>query len=194
MSGNSTLDPDNYPGGPRASDIPPGHDTRSLGPSDSSDSGSDMAGPGLIDDDALPLDRGTNEDQEAGRSDSANAGASVGDDDMEDNSDRFGTGERRAAGKEPSAREASDITADRIIGADEAGLGHGLDQAEEARLGIRDDDQRDEYDRIGGDIEADEGAGRRSGNPGTRTGGDVEGGGGLSDGGGSRGSDVERGV
>ena len=42
MSGNSTLDPDNYPGGPRASDIPPGHDTRSLGPSDSSDSGSDM--------------------------------------------------------------------------------------------------------------------------------------------------------
>jgi hypothetical protein len=190
MSGNSTLDPDNYPGGRRASDIPPGHDTRSLGPSDSSDSGSDMAGPGLIDDDALPLDRGTNEDQEAGRSDVANAGASVGDDDMEDNSDRFGTGERRAAGKEPSAREASDITADRIIGADEAGLGHGLDQAEEAQLGVR-DDERDEYDRIGGDLEADEGAGRRSSNPDTRTGGDVEGGGGLRDATRSSESDVE---
>ena len=194
MSGNSTLDPDNYPGGRRASDTPPGHDTRSLGPSDSSDSGSDMAGPGLIDDDALPLDRGTNEDQEAGRADIANAGASVGDDDMDDNSDRFGTGERRAAGKEPSAREAGDIAADRIIGADEAGLGRGLDQAEEAQLGIRDDDSRDEYDRIGGDLEADEGAGRRRGGADARTGDDVEGGGGLREGGRSTGGDVERGV
>ena len=193
MSGNSTLDPDNYPGGKRASDIPPGHDTRSLGPSDSSDSGSDMAGPGLIDDDALPLDRGTNEDQEAGRDDIANAGASVGDDDMEDNSDRFGTGDRRAAGKEPSAREGGDISTDRIIGADEAGLGRGLDQAEEAQLGIRDDD-RDAYDRIGGDLEADEGAGRRRGNPDTRTGGDVERGGDPGDGGRAGGRDVERGV
>ena len=189
MSGNSTLDPDNYPGGRRASDTPPGHDTRSLGPSDSSDSGSDMAGPGLIDDDALPLDRGTNEDQEAGRSDVANAGASVGDDDMDDNSDRFGTGERRAAGKEPSAREAGDITADRIVGAEEAGLGRGLDQAEEAQLGIRDDNQRDEYDRIGGDLDVAEG----TGSPDTRTGGEVEGGGGSGEGGRARGSDVERG-
>ena len=140
MSGNSTLDPENYPSDRTPSDLPPGHDTRSLGPSDSSDSGSDMAGPGLIDDDALPLDRGTNEDQEAGRADTANAGASVGDDDMEDNSDRFGTGERRAAGKEPSVRAGRDVGIDRIIGEEEAGLGRGLDQAEEAQLGIRDED------------------------------------------------------
>lgn len=189
MSGNSTLDPDNFPTERPRRDLPPGHDTRSLGPSDSSDSGSDMAGPGLIDDDALPLDRGTNEDQEAGRNDIANAGASVGDGDMEDNSDRYGTGDRRAAGKEPSTHEASDIAADRIIGADEAGLGVGLDQAEEARLGVQDDDRRDEYERIGGDIEPGEVSGP-DGDSDARTGGDVERGGDRRRGG----SDVERGV
>jgi len=178
---SSTLDPDNFPTERPARDLPPGHDTRSLGPSDSSDSGSDMAGPGLIDDDAIGLDRGTNEDQEAGRDDVANAGDSVGDSGMEDNSDRFGTGDRRSAGKEPSTREGSDIATDRIIGEDEAGLGRGLDQAEEAQLGRRDDDTRDSYEQIGGDVDVDEGAGRRRDNPERRTGGDVEGGGGLRD-------------
>jgi hypothetical protein len=62
----STLDPDNIPAGRRRHHTQKGHDTRSLGPSDSSDTGSDMAGPGLIDDDVLHLDRGTNEDTEAG--------------------------------------------------------------------------------------------------------------------------------
>ena len=52
---SSTLDPDNIPQR-RFGETHPGHDVRSLGPSDSSDSGSDMAGPGLIDDDALGLD------------------------------------------------------------------------------------------------------------------------------------------
>ena len=146
MSGTSTLDPENFPAANRQPLPPAGHDTRSLGPSDSSDSGSDMAGPGLIDDDALPLDRGTNEDQEAGPDDVANAGTSVGDPDMEDNSDRYGTGERRAAGKEPSVRPDSDVDTDRIIGPDEAGLGHGLDAAEEAQLGIRDEDLETDED------------------------------------------------
>jgi hypothetical protein len=45
-----------------------------------------------------------------------------------------------AAGKEPSARPDSDVDTDRVINADEAGLGHGLDQAEEAQRGIRDED------------------------------------------------------
>jgi len=66
MASSSTLDPENFPGGkPRKTQK--GHDTKSLGPSDSSDTGSDMAGPGLVDDDALGLDRGTNQDIEAGR-------------------------------------------------------------------------------------------------------------------------------
>jgi hypothetical protein len=133
MTSSSTLDPDNFPETKQKQNTPKGHDTRSLGPSDSSDSGSDMAGPGLIDDEALPLDRGTNEDQEAGRDDIADAGASVGDDNMDDNSDRYGTGERRAAGKEPSVPADSDVDTDRIVDAAEAGLGDGLDEAEEAQ-------------------------------------------------------------
>ena len=139
MSSRSTLDPDNFPAPPQ-SKLPKGHDVRSLGPSDSSDSGSDMAGPGLIDDDVLNLDRGTNEDTEAGRDDIADAGASVGDVGMDDNSDRYGTGERMAAGKEPRMRVDGDYDADRIVDAEEAGLGGGLDQAEEAQLGITDEE------------------------------------------------------
>ena len=153
MSSSSTLDPDQFPEVNPKQPVPQGHDTRSLGPSDSSDSGSDMAGPGLIDDDALPLDRGTNEDEEAGRDDIADAGASIGDDFMDANSDRYGTGERRTAGKEPSVPADRDRDTDQIVGADQAGLGSGLDQAEEAQLGIRDEDLEDaddEHDAGGG--------------------------------------------
>lgn len=140
MAGISTLDPDNFPVGGKRRKTQKGHDTRSLGPSDSSDSGSDMAGPGLIDDDAINLDRGTNEDTEAGRDDIADAGASVGDLEMDDNSDRYGTGEHLTAGKEPNVRVNGDIDVDRIVEAKEAGLGGGLDQAEEAQLGITDEE------------------------------------------------------
>ena len=73
----STLDPENVPAGPETN-WPPGHDVKSIGPSDSSDSGSDMAGPGLLDEDQLGLDRGTNEDSEGGIANVADAGASVG--------------------------------------------------------------------------------------------------------------------
>jgi len=93
-----------------------------------------MAGPGLIDDDLLNLDRGTNEDTEAGRQSSADAGSSVGDLGMNDNSDRYGTGEHLTAGKDPNIRVNADRDTDRIVGPDEAGLGHGLDQAEEAQV------------------------------------------------------------
>jgi len=137
----STLDPDNLPEMQKRDKrkTQKGHDTASLGPSDSSDSGSDMAGPGLIDDDRVNLDRGTNEDTEAGRDDVADAGRSVGDLGMDDNSDRHGTGERYAAGKEPRAQPQRDRDTDRVVGRDEAGLGGGLDQAEEARLGKTDE-------------------------------------------------------
>jgi hypothetical protein len=128
----STLDPDNLPSERRHTQK--GHDTRSLGPSDSSDSGSDLAGPGLIDDDLLNLDRGTNHDSEAGPHDVADAGPSVGDLDMDDNSDRHGTGEHLTAGKEPRVRVNADHDVDRIVGAGGAGLGGGPDPAEEAQL------------------------------------------------------------
>ena len=135
----STLDPDNLPARPGRK-APPGHDVRSLGPSDSSDTGSDMAGPGLLDDDQLGLDRGTNEDSEGGRADVADAGPSVGDLGMDDTSDRSGTGERKAAGKEPNVPDGADIGFDRVVGPQDAGLGGGLDQAEEAQLGITDEE------------------------------------------------------
>jgi len=44
----SSLDPDNFPAAGRRMSR-----GRTLGPSDSSDSGSDMAGPGLLDDDEM---------------------------------------------------------------------------------------------------------------------------------------------
>ena len=129
----TTLTPENVPPR-RPATTPPGHDVKSLGPSDSSDSGSDMAGPGLIDADMLNLDRGTTEDMAAGDDDIADAGPSVGDVDMDENSDRDGTGTRMSADLDPRGGDAADIAPDRIVGADEAGLGGGLDEAEEARL------------------------------------------------------------
>lgn len=136
----STLDPDNFPVDASRAKVHKGHDTRSLGPSDSSDSGSDMAGPGQVDDDFVNFDRGTNQDTEAGPDDVADAGASVGDLDMDDNSDRFGTGEHLTAGKDPNIDIDADRDTDRVVGANEAGLGGGLDQAEEAQQGRTDDE------------------------------------------------------
>ena len=130
----STLDPDNIPAGRKRTNLK-GHDVSSLGPSDTSDSGQDMAGPGLVNDDALHLDRGTNEDAEAGSVGKVEAGASIGDREMDDNSDSRGTGEHLTAGKEPRVRTNADRDVDRVVKDDEAGLGRGLDQAEEARLG-----------------------------------------------------------
>lgn len=49
MGSTSTLDPDNFPHG-RARKTSKGHDVRALGPSDTSDTGSDLAGFGPLDD------------------------------------------------------------------------------------------------------------------------------------------------
>jgi len=53
---------------------------------------------------------------------------------MDDNSDRYGTGEHLTAGKDPDIRVNADLDVDRVVGPEEAGLGDGLDQAEEANL------------------------------------------------------------
>jgi len=135
----STLDPDNVPPR-RGHKTVKGTDVKSLGPSDSSDSGSDMAGPGLVDDDAVHLDRGTNEDPEGGTVGKIEAGASVGDREMDDTSDKEGTGEHLTAGKEPRMRADADRDTDRIVSSGEAGLGGGLDQAEEAQRGVTDEE------------------------------------------------------
>ncbi|ANN67698.1 hypothetical protein [Bordetella bronchialis] len=67
----------------------PGHGNRALGPSDSSDSASDV-GPGAPDVDT----------------------------------DATGTGERADVEGEPDGPVAEDVTIDRIVGEDEAGLAH----------------------------------------------------------------------
>ena len=94
----TTLTPDNVPP-ERAPAYPKGHDARSLGPSDSSDSGSDMTGANVEDDET----------------------------------------ESELAGGEQTG-DSEDVSPDRIVTADEAGLGGGLDQAEEAQLGITDEE------------------------------------------------------
>ena len=55
-------------------------------------------------------------------------------------SDRYGTGERASVEDDPRELYAADIATDRVVGADGAGLGDGLDQAEEAQLGITDEE------------------------------------------------------
>ena len=81
-------------------DVGKGHGTRALGPSDSSDSGSDIVGNrGLNHDDGLPFARGTTSDpDEDGRG--ATAGPDIGDADLDSDSDRNGTGERASAGRD----------------------------------------------------------------------------------------------
>ena len=77
-----------------------GHGTGALGPSDSTDSGSDIVGgPGLNRDDGLPLQRGTTSDPDTDAA-GATAGADIGDADLDSDSDRNGTGERGAAGRD----------------------------------------------------------------------------------------------
>lgn len=92
-------------------DVARGHGTRALGPSDSSDTGSDVVGgPGLTDLEPLDLDRGTTSGPDrAGR----NAGADLGDAELDGDSDRAGTGENVAAGRDP-ARVNRDIAPDSV--------------------------------------------------------------------------------
>jgi len=133
MSAGSTLDPD---AGGRPRSQAPGHDTRSLGPSDSSDGGSDVAGgPGMLDSEQIGLDTGTNEDPDGGRLRS-DAGGDIGDMGLDSETDRGGTGENVTAGRDDAAGVNRDHDVDRLVDADEAGLGGGLDQAEEANSGV----------------------------------------------------------
>lgn len=74
-----------------------------------------------------------------GASDSSDSGAdTLGDEADDSDSDRSGTGER--ASLESDVQPDADIGADRVVDAAEAGLGGGLDQAEEALLGVTDEE------------------------------------------------------
>lgn len=113
MTGNSTLDPDNFPDAPDRS-LGKGHGTGALGPSDSSDSGSDVVGAsGLAGEEGLDLGAGTTSDLEAGSA-GGTAGPDVGDANLDSDSDSGGTGERATAGRDTVVRDGADIDVDRI--------------------------------------------------------------------------------
>lgn len=115
MTGSSTLDPDNFPERPDRT-LRRGKNVDALGPSDTSDSGSDVVGgPGfasnLDDDQVLDLDRGTNEDSPGRRE----AGPDLGDASYEGDSDYGGTGERATAGRDEGGKEGKDIDTDQVV-------------------------------------------------------------------------------
>lgn len=107
---DSTLDPvrDKRP------ETAKGHGTDALGPSGSSDSGSDLQGPGLAGDAGLLFDTGTTSDMERSRG----AGHDVGDANLDADTDEHGTGERATAGRDDDVGEARDIAPDRIVGSE----------------------------------------------------------------------------
>jgi hypothetical protein len=105
---NSTLDPDND--NDTAQPIPPGHDTGSLGPGDSSDSGSDTWGAKRHE-----FDRDSELDNHA---------LEAGEDEATSDTDRSGTGERAAADGDESLEPDSDVLPDHI---EQIGGGEGDD-------------------------------------------------------------------
>ena len=73
-----------------------------------------------------------------GPSDSSDSAADLGDLASDANTDRNFTGER--ASLDTDIEPDADLGADRIADAEDVGLGGGLDQAEEAQLGVTDEE------------------------------------------------------
>ena len=97
-----------------------GHGTGALGPSDTSDSASDIAGgPGIIEGDVIGLDHGTNEDLETR---APTAGVDIGDSDLGSDSDSVGTGEHITAGRDPGGGANRDVLPDHIERIPDAGI------------------------------------------------------------------------
>ncbi|AKJ30612.1 hypothetical protein [Caldimonas brevitalea] len=90
-----------------------------LGPSDTSDSGSDIqGGPGLVDTQALGLDAGPTSDLDR----RGGPGADFGNASLDSDSDAVGSGERALADRDSGYREGGDIAPDRIEGPDDEEL------------------------------------------------------------------------
>lgn len=85
--------------------------TRELEPSDSTDSGADLIGPGNADDRRIRSGPAAAIELESRRS----AGADVGDANLDSATDRNGTGERAVAGRDTAVESGADIRPDRII-------------------------------------------------------------------------------
>jgi hypothetical protein len=107
------LHPDNLTPGPDRR-IGPGHGVDSLGPSDTSDSASDLKGaPGLAQQiDGFGLDRNPMDLEESTAH--GTAGPDIGDANMDSDSDSGGTGERAAAVRDTIVEDGADIAPDHI--------------------------------------------------------------------------------
>jgi hypothetical protein len=107
------LHPDNLTPGPDRHRAP-GHGVDALGPSDTSDSGSDLRGaPGLAQQiDGFGLDRNPVDLEESFAN--YTAGPDIGDANMDSDSDSNGTGERAAAVRDTVVPDGADIAPDRI--------------------------------------------------------------------------------
>lgn len=104
---SSSLDPDNLGSGPDRS-LGKGHGTGALGPSDSSDSGSDIQGaPSLHEQAERPLERDVG-------SDAITVMPAAEDDDYFADSDAAGTGERASADMDDDFVDGQDIGTDHI--------------------------------------------------------------------------------
>jgi hypothetical protein len=118
----STLDPDNTPEPDRQ--LGKGHGTGAVGPSDTSDSGSDVQG-GLrwAAEADIGLDKGTNEDPDSGRRDRT-AGPDIGDAELDSDTDARGTGEVGTAGRDSDIEMGAEIDVDRIdyLNTDDEGM------------------------------------------------------------------------
>jgi hypothetical protein len=109
---DSTLDPDYLTGGPDRS-LGRGHGTDALGPSDTSDTGSDMHGAGLSGDVGLDMDEGTTSDPDRSTV-GGSAGPDVGDANLDSDTDSGGTGERAEAGRDTIKADGDDIDTDQV--------------------------------------------------------------------------------
>lgn len=114
----------------RTGESPPstrkGHGTADLGPTDSTDSGSDVrGGPGFSDDARLRLDA---HGAAGEKGETRGAGPDLGDRDLDSDSDRSGTGERASSGRDDS------VPVDQVLYDGEGNAVEGEDIADESAL------------------------------------------------------------
>ena len=100
---------------PEREPVTKGHGTDALGPSDTSDSGSDIQGAhGLSAEEiSIGLDTGTTDDPD--RRPRRGAGADIGDANLDSDTDASGTGEHATAGRDYPWEEGADIGTDTIV-------------------------------------------------------------------------------
>lgn len=108
----------------RAATTAPGRDSATLGPSDSSDSGSDTAGFDGQDENDLtePVDVALSNDGHRGSTSSNETDGSA--------SDSAGTGERRSAAEDDGGRDGGDISVDRVFNPSDASEEGNLSESE----------------------------------------------------------------